>query len=55
MDLDGFFSQDEDDDEFTGKRTSLRRIRKAEKKLGVTLPAAYVELLLRQNGGVPVR
>lgn len=46
----GFF---EDEDYYTGPPLDVAMVRRAEEHLRVRLPAAYLDLLYRQNGGVP--
>lgn len=43
-----------DDDFYTGPPIDDAAVRAAEEHLGVTLPAAYVDLLRERNGGVPI-
>jgi hypothetical protein len=45
----------EDDDEFSGPPLTPEMVRNAEAVLGVMLPRAYVDLLLRKNGVIPER
>jgi hypothetical protein len=43
----------EEDDYYTGPQLEAQMVRRAEDLLGVRLPPAYIELLYRQNGGIP--
>jgi hypothetical protein len=42
----------ENDDYYTGPPLDSDMVQHAERRLGVRLPAAYVDLLAQQNGGV---
>lgn len=45
----------EEDDYYTGPNLTPVMVERAERRLGVRLPEAYVHLLESKNGGVPLR
>jgi len=55
FDLSDFWDDSEYSDEYRDSPLTGEMVASAERELGYTLPAAYVALMMRHNGGTPKR